>query len=123
MFHTHCHMQDSKQPTSTPNHISYNERLKCILFAAALLTYGSVGWYLDDIYVPGKRGRGIHFHGTACTIVYGAFIFGAVNFISVVVDHYDKRNNETNYQKFAKITRICGIALLFLGILVNIFSK
>ena len=77
---------------------------------------------LDDIYIPGKRGKGIHFHGAACTLIYGAFIFGAANFISVIVDHYDKRNNETNYQKFAKVTRIIGLILLFSGMIFGLFK-
>ncbi|MBA5246568.1 hypothetical protein H1R16_10230 [Marnyiella aurantia] len=106
----------------TPNHISPEERVKCILFAAALLAYGTFGWYSDDIFIPGKRGRGVHFSGAACTLIYAAFIFGAANFISVVVDHYDKRNNETQYQRFAKITRIGGIIFLILGTLVSIFE-
>ena len=106
-----------------PNHISYDERTKCILFAAALLIYGTIGWFNDDIYIPGKRGRGIHFHGTACTLIYEAFIFGAANFASVVVDHYDGRNNETNYQRFAKVTRIIGLTLLFMGMAVGIFTS
>ncbi len=106
----------------TPNHISQEERVKCILFATALLAYGTFGWYSDDIFIPGKRGRGVHFSGTACTLVYAAFILGAANFISVFVDHYDKRNNETQYQRFAKITRIVGIIFLILGTLVSIFE-
>ena len=115
-------MKDSKENTHTPNHISEEERMKCILFAAALLIYGTYGWFNDDIYIPGKRGRGIHFHGAACTLIYGAFIFGAANFISVIVDHYDKRNNETNYQKFAKVSRIIGLILLFSGMIFGLFK-
>lgn len=116
-------MKDSKENTHTPNHISEEERMKCILFSAALLIYGTYGWFNDDIYIPGKRGKGIHFHGAACTLIYGAFICGAANFISVIVDHYDKRNNETNYQKFAKVTRIIGLTLLFLGFIVSFVAS
>lgn len=108
-------MKDSKENTYSPNHISTKERTKCILLAAALLMYGVFAWYRGEVYIPDRSGDGIRFTVTACTLIYCGLITGAANCISVVVDHYDKRNNEANYRKFAMVTRTVSIALLALG--------
>lgn len=105
----------------SPNHIPANERAKCLLFSVGLILYGTFGFYIDDLYVPGKRSRGLHFHGIPCLVMYLAFLFAAITFLSVVVDHYDKRNNETNYQKFSKACRLIGWALFFAAIILDIF--
>ena len=101
----------------TPNHIPSAERISCLFFSIGLITYGTIGVYIDDLYVPGKRSRGLHFHGVPCWILYFAFLFAAINLLSVIMDHYDTRNNETNYRKFAKLTRQIGW-ILFWGALI-----
>ncbi len=112
-----------KQTTEyTPNHITSDERAKCILYAFILIVYGTFGYLIDDIYLPSKHGRGSHFHGLSCLTMYVAFIFGAINFISVIIDHYDKRNNEINYQRFANVTRIIGLIFFFLALIVSLFQ-
>ncbi len=40
---------------------------------------------------------------------------------SVVVDHYDERDNELNYKLFARWTFILGWVLLVLAFVVHIF--
>jgi hypothetical protein len=104
----------------TPNHIPEGERAKCLLFSVGLIIYGTFGVYIDDLYVPGKRSKGLHFHGVPCWVMYFAFLFAALNLLSVVVDHYDKRNNETNYKKFAKVTRRIGWLLFFVALLLDL---
>ncbi|PBQ34905.1 hypothetical protein CNR22_13825 [Sphingobacteriaceae bacterium] len=107
--------------TYTPNHIPTGERIKCLFFSIGLLAYGTFGLYIDDLYIPGKRSRGLHFHGIPCWIMYFAFLFASITLISVVIDHYDKRNNETNYQKFTLATRRIGWALFFVAIILDLF--
>lgn len=108
-------MKDSKENIHTPNPISTKERTKYIVLAAAMLIYATFAWYRGEVYIPGRSGSSIRFTGTACTLIYCGLIAGAASCISVVVDHYDKRNNEANYQKFAMVTRTVSIALLALG--------
>jgi hypothetical protein len=45
--------------------------------------------------------------------------------MSVVVDHYDKRNNEINYKRFARTTEALGWALLWAAFLLEaiVFQK
>lgn len=86
-----------------------------------LLGYGGCGAVIDDLYIPGKRSRGIHLHGEPLLIMYGAFICAALNLLSVVIDHYDRRNNERNYRRFAKIAQIMGWVLFGVAFLADLF--
>lgn len=85
-----------------------------------LLVYGAVGVYMDDLYVRGKRGRGSHLHGPPAWIMYGAFACGALTLLSLVMDHYDQRNNERHYRAFAQWMRIIGWLLFFVAILADL---
>jgi len=40
--------------------------------------------------------------------------------LSVVVDHYDKRNNETNYKRFADAFRVLGWCFFALSLILAI---
>lgn len=52
--------------------------------------------------------------------MYFALLFAAVTLLSVIIDHYDKRNNETNYKKFAKITSRIGWTLFILASILDL---
>lgn len=43
--------------------------------------------------------------------------------IQLVVNHYDKRDNQLHYSRFAKITQITGFSLLFLSFLAYAFLE
>ncbi len=105
----------------SPNHIPAKERVTNILFSIFLLAYGSYGLWINDLYTPGKGGKGVHLHDVPAWVMYGAFICACLVMLSVVVDHYDKRNNETNYKKFADIFRVLGWCFVGLSIILTIF--
>jgi hypothetical protein len=52
--------------------------------------------------------------------MYGAMICACLVMLSVVVDHYDKRNNETNYQFFAGVFRFLGWVFFVLSLIMAI---
>jgi hypothetical protein len=104
-----------------PNHIPHGERRANIILSSVMLLYGTFGIIIDDLYIPGKRRPGIHFHGEPAWILYLAFLCGVANLMSVVVDHYDKRNNEINYKLFARVTQIAGWTLFGLALALDIF--
>ena len=103
----------------THNHIPKGERILNIILSLALLTYGVFSLMIDDLYIRGKRSGGIHLHGVSIWIMFAAFLCGAANLLSVVLDHYDKRNNETNYRLFAKCTQVLGWTLFFIGMMYD----
>jgi len=104
-----------------PNHIPRRERIQSFLFSLVLIIYGSIGIIFDDLYIPGKASPGMHLHGFPCWIMYAAFLSGAANMLSVIIDHYDKRNNEIKYAQFAKFTKYLGWTLFFGSMLLDIF--
>jgi hypothetical protein len=53
--------------------------------------------------------------------MYGAFLCAVGNMMSVVVDHYDQRNNENNYKLFARVTQIAGWTLFALALILDLF--
>jgi TRAP-type C4-dicarboxylate transport system permease small subunit len=81
----------------TPNHIPADERLKNIVFSILLFAYGTYGVWVNDLYIPGKRSRGVHLHDVPAWIMYGAIICACMVMLSVVADHYDTRNNENSW--------------------------
>lgn len=113
--------------TYTPNHIPKSERIQHVIFSILLFAYGSYGVWVNDLYIPGKRSlpgkrsRGIHLHDVPAWVMYGAMICACAVMLSVVVDHYDKRNNETNYRLFANVAKYFGWALFGLSLVLTIF--
>jgi len=116
-----------------PNHIPPNERKWNIILSIILLLIGGAAILADDLYIPHfKRwgcypchSRGVHFHGTTLWFFFGAVICASANMLSVVIDHYDKRNNEINYKRFARVTEALGWALLWAAVLLEaiVFQK
>jgi hypothetical protein len=88
----------------------------------ALLIYGGIGLWIDDIYIPGKRNGGAHLHGPAAWAMAAAFAMGALNLLSVVADHFDRRNNETNYRLFGKLTAWVAFGLFGLALVLYVVN-
>jgi hypothetical protein len=111
----------SKEKMHNPNHIPLKERRIYLALSSIILLHGTVGVYFDDIFLPSKRGGGIHLHGESAWIMYAAFLFASLNMLSIVVDHYDRRNNEINYKKFARITQVSGWCIFGTAMVWRIF--
>jgi TRAP-type C4-dicarboxylate transport system permease small subunit len=109
-----------KDTNYTPNHIPANERMQNIAFSILLAAYGAYGVWVNDLYIPGKRSKGIHLHDVPAWIMYAAFICACLVMLSVVVDHYDKRNNETNYKLFANVFKYLGWGFFVLSLIMAI---
>lgn len=84
-----------------PNQIPASQRLFNLFASVFLLAHGTYGLLINDLYIASKRSRGIHLHDMPAWVMFGAFVSGCLVMISVCLDHYDSRNNEIKYQKFA----------------------
>ena len=103
-----------------PNHIPLGERWWNVGLSLLILAWGAYGLWADDLIVPTKRGNGIHLHGTAAVIMFGAMIASVLNLLAVVADHIDIRNNELAYRRFAFGTQVSGWMLFAAAILVHV---
>ncbi|MFT4807336.1 MAG: hypothetical protein ACI9LX_000653 [Paraglaciecola sp.] len=106
-----------------PNDIPINERILNLVISVSLLTYGLYGFYKGEIYIPGKRGDGMHLYGEAVWIMLAGLICGAIVFISVVLDHYDQRDNEHKYYKFGSVVKYMGIGCFSLAIIWELIRR
>lgn len=104
-----------------PNRIPSGERWSSIAFSVLLLLYGSWSIGRDDLYVPGRRGNGVHLHGEPAWLLFAAMVCASVVMLSVVADHYDQRDNERHYRTFATVFRWLGWALAALSMLSLLF--
>ena len=106
-----------------PNIIPFGTQAWNAAISLILIIYGTYGILADDIYIPGKRSRGIHFKGISAWLVYLSFIFATCNLISVIVDHYDKRNNENYYKLIGIIFAVLGWSLFIMAFLIKILGS
>lgn len=110
-----------------PNEVPLMERIKLLAISGFFIVYGSYGLWINDISLGRGRRRWtwltgaerrrdpIHFHDEAAILLYIGFVLVSASFISEVVDHYDKRNNEHKYHKFAKFTLWPGVVFCVLA--------
>lgn len=103
-----------------PNSIKPSIRIQHGLASCALLAYAVYAVWIDDFFIPAKRGGGTHLHGLSAWLMFGAACCAVVNMASVAIDHYDRRNNELSYAHVAAATQWVGWTF-FLAALVNDF--
>lgn len=84
----------------TPNQVPKAVRMMLVLISTLLFAYCTYGIWKDDLYIPGRRTSGHHFHGTAAWLMYGAMTCACLVMLAFVVDHYDRRGNEKHYRTF-----------------------
>ena len=100
-----------------PGFVSLGTRLLNTTLALALLVYGFYGTWNDGLFLPGRYGPGATFHGISMWMLLGAFVSAAMNLLSVVVCHFDQRNDGRSYHDFAHVAGIVGVTLFFAGII------
>jgi hypothetical protein len=106
-----------------PNQIPRGELASHIILSPLLLAYGTYGVWANDLYMPGRRSRGIHLHDSPAWVMYGAILCACLVMLSVVADHYDRRNNETSYRFFAALFTGIGWTLFVLSLLFDFVRK
>jgi len=87
-----------------PNQISRPLRRRHLIQAVAVALYASLGLSLGKVVLPAKA-RVIEFTGGSAMLLGAAMLVAALNMLSVVIDHHDKRDNEGHYALFANVTR------------------
>ena len=83
--------------------------------------YAGFGLYIGKVAIP-VRVRAYTFEGIATFVLAAAMFMAILNMLSVVIDHYDKRNNEHSYEQFARITYILGWVLFVVATILNVIQ-
>jgi hypothetical protein len=107
----------------TANVIPERERLWSFVVAGLLIVYGGYGVWTDDLYIPGRGPSGIHLHNIEAWLMYGAMLCGSVSLLSILIDHFDKRDNEQRYRIFERVVRHIGVALLCLSLGIAVYDQ
>jgi TPR repeat protein len=104
------------------NILSLNQQIGHTLVALFLLGYGTYGFMVDEIIVPGKKSS-ITLHGWSVWVIFGAMICAALVLLSVVVDNYDPRDDERYYHIFAHVFQGLGWTLFVVAIYGQLFAE
>lgn len=104
-----------------PNQISKLLRRKYLLQSFGIALYAIFGLCLGKVAIP-IRFQAYTFEGVAALVLISAMFMAIFNMLSVVIDHYDKRNNEHIYQRFARFTHILGWVLFVLAIILKVIQ-
>ncbi|NTV70675.1 MAG: hypothetical protein HGA71_11060 [Azonexaceae bacterium] len=97
----------------TPNQVPLKTRILRTLGSLGLIAYGVLGVVIDDIVIPGKRSS-LHLHGLPAWLMALAMVCAAITLISLVVDHYDRKNNEPSYRRLE--TRASKLGWILAGL-------
>jgi hypothetical protein len=104
-----------------PNHIPATERWVYFALSVFIICWGTFGLWADDLIVPiSKRGDAIHFHGTSAVIMFCAMLAAVLNLLTIIIDHFDIRNNELTYRRIAFGTQVAGVLLFATAICVRL---
>jgi hypothetical protein len=103
----------TKQPNWKPNSFSLGERVFNFVLSLVLLAHGASGFIYNRLDVsPPKQRLAIHLRDGPAWLMAAAMIVGACVLLSVVVDHYDKSNNENIYRLFRRSAVALGLCLV-----------
>lgn len=80
----------------------------------AIACYAIGGLYVGTVVVP-VRSTTFVAKGAAAICLAAALLVAAANMLAVVLDHYDQRDNEHLYERFARGTRALGWILVALA--------
>lgn len=101
-------------PGQTPNRVPLASRLLRTAGALVLIVHGVSGVLRDDVIIPTKRSI-LHLHGVSGWVMAASMFCAAIVLLAVVVDHFDRRDNEASYKRFGRRMSRAGWILMGLG--------
>ncbi|MEO6155639.1 MAG: hypothetical protein ABIP16_07925 [Thermomonas sp.] len=109
-----------------PNQIPRTEQFINILYAAFIIALGVIGLMTGNLLLPGKRigpgSGGLSLHGLTAWFMGAAMVCACVVLLSTVVDHYDRRDNEVNYQRIARVGKVLGWSLFAIALALHLIG-
>ncbi len=104
-----------------PNEVPIHEQIRNVVLSLFAIIGGGIGLMNNNVAVKICRrcDTVYHFNGVEAYIMYIALLLFSACFMSEVVDHYDKRNNEHLYHRFSNFTLWPGIAFFVTAFIVK----
>ncbi len=118
----HKNYLDKNYMRRGPNRIPFGERVWNTIVSLLLLAYGGYGIGVNDLYFPKRRGGVTHFHDIAAISMFVAMCFATAILLAVVIDHYDTRDNEIAYRRFANVAKYAGLLFFVLAFVLHVLS-
>jgi hypothetical protein len=112
-----------KKKPYKPNVVPSGDRIFSIILGFGLIAYGVVGLMTARLNLSGRRVRLPVLEGGSAWLMSAAFIVGAVVLFSVVLDHYDSRNNEKYYKGFRWFSIRLGWCLAAAALLSHLYMS
>ncbi|GAB5382604.1 MAG: hypothetical protein Alis3KO_32420 [Aliiglaciecola sp.] len=106
-----------------PNEIPLKNRIANSIISFAIVGYGGYGLHINELWVPLSRQSSIVLSGLSAVIMFMAIIFACVTMLIEVVDHYDKRDNEHTYYRFAKYFYILANVAFAIAVIVGLAQE
>lgn len=104
------------------NEVGLGTRLLSIFGIIFLTIYSFYSIAHNKIVVPGK-GRAIELTDISMYIMVVAVFFFIIRILLIVIDHYDKRNNEKSYENAKIIVSTIGYIFFFLALIYSLTNK
>ncbi|MGF1727792.1 hypothetical protein [Photobacterium nomapromontoriensis] len=102
-----------------PNEVPLSRRIRNIFLVVSLLVYAGYSMYIDEIIIPTENGI-LYVNGNLIFGVHLAIICAVIVLLLEVADHYDKRANESKYEKWSSFFNKLGNILFFGTLIINL---
>lgn len=106
--------------TYVPNRVALKTRIANCLLSLGMVAYGFWGIRRDDLIVPIAKRTSSHFHSISAWVMYAAMLCASVHLPAVVIDHYDRRNNEHLYLRLGQLSSKIGWVLFGIAFIVGL---
>lgn len=102
-----------------PNAYSEWEIVRSALFSLLLVAYAGYSVFVGEAFVPGRHQGGMSMTGIALAFGIAGMLCGAANLVALIVDHFDRRDNEAMYRRFRFRTQVAGWTLFLGGMFIE----
>ncbi len=108
------------------DHISRSEGIFYIVLSIIVLIFFLIyGLIQGDVNFPNRytKGLGLRFQGLSAWIMRVAIICVIVNMSLVLIEYYDKKNNERRYKEIFRVIGFFAFILVVLALAIEAFNK